>query len=171
MGFILQFYVWFARFLTLIFDKFLIVIAGFFPWLWGILKRFLGRRFENANFLNSLFSNPTYKLALTFVLGTVVGLFLSILTVLIQTYSKVRDFIESFSSGGGGGGSSADPLGLFNQLANSLGIWEVLREVYTLWAIPFINLIGVVCAIIYYKSIMKVLQKAFERANMKNYIG
>ena len=72
---------------------------------------------------------------------------------------------------GGGGGSSADPLGLFNQLANSLGIWEVLREVYTLWAIPFINLIGVVCAIIYYKSIMKVLQKAFERANMKNYIG
>ena len=106
---------------------------------------------------------------MTFVLGTVVGLFLSILTVLIQTYSKVRDFIESFSSGGGG--SSADPLGLFNQLANSLGIWEVLREVYTLWAIPFINLIGVVCAIIYYKSIMKVLQKAFERANMKNYIG
>ena len=170
MGFILQFFLWFARFLTLVFDKFLIVIAGFFPWLWGILKRFLGRRFENANFLNSLFSNPAYKLALTFVLSTVVGLFLSILTVLIQTYSKVRDFIENFSSSGGSG-SSTDPLGLFNQLANSLCIWEVLKEVYTLWAIPFINLIGVVCAIIYYKSIMKVLQKAFERANMKNYIG
>ena len=95
MGFILQFFLWFARFLTLVFDKFLIVIAGFFPWLWGILKRFLGRRFENANFLNSLFSNPAYKLALTFVLSTVVGLFLSILTVLIQTYSKVREFIEN----------------------------------------------------------------------------
>lgn len=169
MGFILQFFLWFARFLTLVFDKFLIVIAGFFPWLWGILKRFLGRRFENANFLNSLFSNPAYKLALTFVLSTVVGLFLSILTVLIQTYSKVRDFIENFSSSGGSG-SSTDPLGLFNQLANSLGIWEVLKEVYTLWAIPFINLIGVVCAIIYYKSVMKVIQKAFERSNMKNYI-
>ena len=169
MGFILQFFVWFARFLTLVFDKFLIVIAGFFPWLWGILKRFLGRRFENANFLNSLFSNPAYKLALTFVLGTVVGLFLSILTVLIQTYSKVRNFIENFSSSGGSG-SSTDPLGLFNQLANSLGIWEVLKVVYTLWAIPFINLIGVVCAIIYYKSVMKVIQKAFERSNMKNYI-
>ena len=169
MGFILQFFLWFARFLTLVFDKFLIVIAGFFPWLWGILKRFLGRRFENANFLNSLFSNPAYKLALTFVLGTVVGLFLSILTVLIQTYSKVRDFIENFSSSGGSG-SSTDPLGLFNQLANSLGIWEVLKEVYPLWAIPFINLIGVVCAIIYYKSVMKVIQKAFERSNMKNYI-
>ena len=169
MGFILQFFLWFARFLTLVFDKFLIVIAGFFPWLWGILKLFLGRRFENANFLNSLFSNPAYKLALTFVLGTVVGLFLSILTVLIQTYSKVRDFIENFSSSGGSG-SSTDPLGLFNQLANSLGIWEVLKEVYTLWAIPFINLIGVVCAIIYYKSVMKVIQKAFERSNMKNYI-
>ena len=169
MGFILQFFLWFARFLTLVFDKFLIVIAGFFPWLWGILKRFLGRRFENANFLNSLFSNPAYKLALTFVLGTVVGLFLSILTVLIQTYSKVRGFIENFSSSGGSG-SSTDPLGLFNQLANSLGIWEVLKEVYTLWAIPFINLIGVVCAIIYYKSVMKVIQKAFERSNMKNYI-
>ena len=169
MGFILQFFLWFARFLTLVFYKFLIVIAGFFPWLWGILKRFLGRRFENANFLNSLFSNPAYKLALTFVLGTVVPLFLSILTVLIQTYSKVRDFIENFSSSGGSG-SSTDPLGLFNQLANSLGIWEVLKEVYTLWAIPFINLIGVVCAIIYYKSVMKVIQKAFERSNMKNYI-
>ena len=169
MGFILQFFLWFARFLTLVFDKFLIVIAGFFPWLWGILKRFLGRRFENANFLNSLFSNPAYKLALTFVLGTVVPLFLSILTVLIQTYSKVRDFIENFSSSGGSG-SSTDPLGLFNQLANSLGIWEVLKVVYTLWAIPFINLIGVVCAIIYYKSVMKVIQKAFERSNMKNYI-
>ena len=169
MGFILQFFLWFARFLTLVFDKFLIVIAGFFPWLWGILKRFLGRRFENANFLNSLFSNPAYKLALTFVLSTVVGLFLSILTVLIQTYSKVRDFIENFSSSGGSG-SSTDPLGLFNQLANSLGIWEVLKEVYTLWAIPFINLIGVVCAIIYYKSVIKVIQKAFERSNMKNYI-
>ena len=169
MGFILQFFLWFARFLTLVFDKFLIVIAGFFPWLWGILKRFLGRRFENANFLNSLFSNPAYKLVLTFVLGTVVPLFLSILTVLIQTYSKVRDFIENFSSSGGSG-SSTDPLGLFNQLANSLGIWEVLKEVYTLWAIPFINLIGVVCAIIYYKSVMKVIQKAFERSNMKNYI-
>ena len=169
MGFILQFFLWFARFLTLVFDKFLIVIAGFFPWLWGILKRFLGRRFENANFLNSLFSNPAYKLALTFVLGTVVPLFLSILTVLIQTYSKVRNFIESFSSSGGSG-SSTDPLGLFNQLANSLGIWEVLKEVYTLWAIPFISLIGVVCAIIYYKSVMKVIQKAFERSNMKNYI-
>ena len=169
MGFILQFFLWFSRFLTLVFDKFLIVIAGFFPWLWGILKRFLGRRFENANFLNSLFSNPTYKLALTFVLGTVVGLFLSILTVLIQTYSKVRDFIENFSSSGGSG-SSTDPLGLFNQLADSLGICEVLKEVYTLWAIPFINLIGVVCAIIYYKSVMKVIQKAFERSNMKNYI-
>ena len=107
---------------------------------------------------------------MTFVLGTVVGLFLSILTVLIQTYSKVRDFIESFSSGGGGGGSSADPLGLFNQLANSLGIWEVLREVYTLCAIPFISLIVVVCAIIYYRSVIKVIQKAFERSNMKNYI-
>ena len=169
MGFILQFFLWFSRFLTLVFDKFLIVIAGFFPWLWGILKRFLGRRFENANFLNSLFSNPAYKLVLTFVLGTVVGLFLSILTVLIQTYSKVRDFIENFSSSGGSG-SSTDPLGLFNQLANSLGIWEVLKVVYTLWAIPFINLIGVVCAIIYYKSVMKVIQKAFERSNMKNYI-
>ena len=169
MGFILQFFLWFARFLTLVFDKFLIVIAGFFPWLWGILKRFLGRRFENANFLNSLFSNPAYKLVLTFVLGTVVGLFLSILTVLIQTYSKVRNFIENFSSSGGSG-SSTDPLGLFNQLANSLGIWEVLKVVYTLWAIPFINLIGVVCAIIYYKSVMKVIQKAFERSNMKNYI-
>ena len=169
MGFILQFFLWFARFLTLVFDKFLIVIAGFVFFFFGILKRFLGRRFEFANFLNSLFSNPTYKLALTFVLGTVVGLFLSILTVLIQTYSKVRDFIESFSSGGGSG-SSTDPLGLFNQLANSLGIWEVLKEVYTLWAIPFINLIGVVCAIIYYKSVMKVIQKAFERSNMKNYI-
>ena len=169
MGFILQFFLWFARFLTLVFDKFLIVIAGFFPWLWGILKRFLGRRFENANFLNSLFSNPAYKLALTFVLGTVVGLFLSILTFLIQTYSKVRNFIESFSSGGGSG-SSTDPLGLFNQLANSLGIWEALKVVYTLWAIPFINLSGVVCAIIYYKSVMKVIQKAFERSNMKNYI-
>ena len=169
MGFILQFFLWFSRFLTLVFDKFLIVIAGFFPWLWGILKRFLGRRFENANFLNSLFRNPVYKLALTFVLGTVVPLFLSILTVLIQTYSKVRDFIENFSSSGGSG-SSTDPLGLFNQLANSLGIWEVLKEVYTLWAIPFINLIGVVCAIIYYKSVMKVIQKAFERSNMKNYI-
>ena len=169
MGFILQFFLWFARFLTLVFDKFLIVIAGFFPWLWGILKRFLGRRFENANFLNSLFRNPAYKLVLTFVLGTVVGLFLSILTVLIQTYSKVRNFIESFSSSGGSG-SSTDPLGLFNQLGNSLGIWEVLKVVYTLWAIPFINLIGVVCAIIYYKSVMKVIQKAFERSNMKNYI-
>lgn len=54
-------------------------------------------------------------------------------------------------------GSGSDALGLFIQLANSIGIMEVLRDTYSLWSPILISLISFVLSILYYKAVMRVI--------------
>lgn len=152
---ILNALMWIAGSITKLWDRFFVVIAGFFPWLWTFFKRFLARKAKNGRFLNKILSNPTTKFAFILFLSTAGGLFIGILSALIKVYIRVRDIISDVSNNG----SSGDSLGLFNQIMNSLGIYEVLQTTYSLWSLPFINLVAFICATFYFKSVMKVLDQ------------
>lgn len=153
MSAIIAFVNWVVKILTLLWGKFFGVIAGFFVWLLPALRSFFRGRLSNARFFSSYASLPFVKSALVFFFVSVVGVFVSTYLTLVDIYLKIRDKFEGLMSFGSG----SDALGLFIQLANSIGIMEVLRDTYALWSPVLISLISFVLSVVYYKAVMRVV--------------
>lgn len=152
MSAIIAFANWVVRILTLLWGKFFGVIAGFFVWLFPAIKSFFSRKIATGRFFATFASLPFVKSALVFFFGAV-GVFVGTYLTLVDIYLKIRDKFEGLMSFGSG----SDALGLFIQLANSIGIMEVLRDTYSLWSPVLISLISFVLSVLYYKAVMRVV--------------
>ena len=150
---IISFINWVVRILDLLWGKFFGVIAGFFVWLFPAIKSFFSRKIATGRFFATFASLPFVKSALVFFFVSIVGVFVSTYLTLVDIYLKIRDSFELLINSG----SSSDALGLFYQLANSLGIIEVLKDTYSLWSPVLISLISFVLSILYYKAVMRFI--------------
>lgn len=147
------FVTWIARVISLLWKPFFGVITGFFVWLFPIIKSFFSRKIASGRFFATFASLPFVKGALVFFFVSVVGVFVSTYLALVDIYLRIRDSFELLISSGTG----TDSLSLFYQLANSLGIMEVLKDTYSLWSPVLISLISLVLSILYYKAVMRFI--------------
>ena len=148
-----SFVTWIARVISLLWKPFFAVITGFFVWLFPIIRSFFIRKIASGRFFATFASLPFVKSALVFFFVSVVGVFVSTYLALVDIYLRIRDSFELLISSGTG----TDSLSLFYQLANSLGILEVLRDTYSLWSPVLISLISLVLSILYYKAVMRFI--------------
>lgn len=147
------FVAWIARVISLLWKPFFGVITGFFVWLFPIIKSFFSRKIASGRFFATFASLPFVKSALVFFFVSVVGVFVSTYLVLVDIYLRIRDSFEGLI----GSNSGSASLSLFYQLANSLGIMEVLKDTYSLWSPVLISLISFVLSILYYKAVMRFI--------------
>lgn len=147
------FVTWIARVISLLWRPFFAVITGFFVWLFPIIKSFFSRKIASGRFFATFASLPFVKSALVFFFVSVVGVFVSTYLALVDIYLRIRDSFELLISSSTG----TDSLSLFYQLANSLGIMEVLKDTYSLWSPVLISLISFVLSILYYKAVMRFI--------------
>ena len=96
---------------------------------------------------------PFVKSALVFFFVSVVGVFVSTYLALVDIYLRIRDSFEGLI----GSNSGSASLNLFLELANSLGIFEVLKNTYSTWSPVLISLISFVLSVLYYKAVMKFI--------------
>ena len=150
---ILSFINWIPKILNLLWGKFFGVIAGFFVWLFRVIRSVFSRKIASGRFFATFASWPFVKSALVFFFVSIVGVFVSTYLTLVDIYLKIRDSFELLINSG----SSSDALGLFYQLANSLGIMEVLKDTYSLWSPVLISLISFVLSVLYYKAVMRFI--------------
>ena len=150
---IISFINWVVRILGLLWSKFFGVIAGFFVWLFPVIRSFFSRKIASGRFFATFASLPFVKSALVFFFVSVVGVFVSTYLALVDIYLRIRDSFELLISSGTG----TDSLSLFYQLANSLGIMEVLKDTYSLWSPVLISLISFVLSVLYYKAVMRFI--------------
>ena len=85
--------------------------------------------------------------------AVITGVFVSTYLALVDIYLRIRYSFEFFFIFFFG----TDSLSLFYQLANSLGIMEVLKDTYSLWSPVLISLISFVLSILYYKAVMRFI--------------
>ena len=148
-----SFVTWIASVISLLWQPFFAVITGFFVWLFSAIKSFFSRKIATGRFFATFASLPFVKSALVFFFVSVVGVFVSTYLALVDIYLKIRDSFELLISSGTG----TDSLSLFYQLANSLGIMEVLKDTYSLWSPVLISLISFVLSVLYYKAVMRFI--------------
>ena len=148
-----SFVTWIARVISLLWKPFFAVITGFFVWLFPIIRSFFSRKIASGRFFATFASLPFVKGALVFFFVSVVGVFVSTYLALVDIYLRIRDSFDLLFSSGTG----TDSLSLFYQLANSLGIMEVLKDTYSLWSPVLISLISFVLSILYYKAVMRFI--------------
>ena len=145
-----SFVTWIARVISLLWKPFFAVITGFFVWLFPIIRSFFSRKIASGRFFATFASLPFVKSALVFFFVSVVGVFVTTYLTLIDIYLKIRDSFEGLI----GSNSGSASLNLFLELANSLGIFEVLKNTYSTWSPVLISLISFVLSILYYKAVM-----------------
>ena len=148
-----SFVTWIARVISLLWKPFFAVITGFFVWLFPVMRSFFSRKIASGRFFATFASLPFVKSALVFFFVSVVGVFVSTYLALVDIYLRIRDSFELLISSGTG----TDSLSLFYQLANSLGIMEVLKDTYSLWSPVLISLISFVLSVLYYKALMRFI--------------
>ena len=159
------FVIWISRVISLLWRPFFGVIAGFFVWLARIIKDFFTRNIRDLSWRRSVFNSAAFTGAITFYVGTVIVVTGMFIKTLLDAYSKVRGVLSSLISqtgvgGGGGSGGGYDPLGLFNQLANSVGLYRALYDTFAIWSPFFIALFTVIISYIQYKIIINVHKRA-----------
>ncbi len=147
------FVTWIARVISLLWKPFFGVITGFFVWLFPVIRSFFSRKIASGRFFATFASLPFVKSALVFFFVSVVGVFVSTYLVLVDIYLRIRDSFEGLI----GSNSGSASLSLFYQLANSLGIMEVLKDTYSLWSPVLISLISFVLSVLYYKAVMRFI--------------
>lgn len=147
------FVAWIARVISLLWKPFFGVITGFFVWLVPIIRSFFSRKIASGRFFATFASLPFVKSALVFFFVSVVGVFVTTYLTLIDIYLKIRDSFEGLI----GSNSGSAPLNLFLELANSLGIFEVLKNTYSTWSPVLISLISFVLSVLYYKAVMRFI--------------
>ena len=148
-----SFVTWIARVISLLWKPFFAVITGFFVWLFPIIRSFFSRKIASGRFFATFASLPFVKSALVFFFVSVVGVFVTTYLTLIDIYLKIRDSFEGLI----GSNSGSASLNLFLELANSLGIFEVLKNTYSTWSPVLISLISLVLSILYYKAVMRFI--------------
>lgn len=153
MAFVFSFINWVVRILDLLWGKFFGVIAGFFVWLFPVIRSFFSRKIASGRFFATFASLPFVKSALVFFFVSVVGVFVTTYLTLIDIYLKIRDSFEGLI----GSNSGSASLNLFLELANSLGIFEVLKNTYSTWSPVLISLISFVLSVLYYKAVMRFI--------------
>ena len=149
----LSFVTWIARVISLLWKPFFAVFTGFFVWLFPIIRSFFSRKIASGRFFATFASLPFVKSALVFFFVSVVGVFVTTYLTLIDIYLKIRDSFEGLI----GSNSGSASLNLFLELANSLGIFEVLKNTYSTWSPVLISLISFVLSILYYKAVMRFI--------------
>lgn len=156
MPVILSFINWIPKILNLLWGKFFGVIAGFFTWLWIIVRKYFSRKSEIYSASNSFFRGSLYFGTLTLFLTSVAFIFLGIVSTLITAFLRVKNAIGSLLSSSSGSGSI---ISLFWDIANSIGIVDALSNTYSLWIPVLISLLGLLGSIAYYKVVMKFADK------------
>lgn len=161
------FVAWISRVISLLWKPFFAVITGFFVWLARILKDFFTRNIRDLSWRRSVFNSAAFTGAITFYVGTVIVVTGMFIKTLLDAYGKVRAVLSSLisqtvvgSSSGGGGGYN--PLGLFNELANSIGLYRALYDTFVIWSPFFIILFTLIISYIQYKIIINVHKRAKE---------
>ena len=91
------------------------------------LRIFFTRNIRDLSWRRSVFNSAAFTGAITFYVGTVIVVTGMFIKTLLDAYGKVRGVLSSLISqtgvgGGGGGVGGYNPLGLFNELANSVGL-------------------------------------------------
>lgn len=150
---IISFINWVVRILDLLWGKFFGVIAGFFVWLFPVIRSFFSRKIASGRFFATFASLPFVKSGLVFFFVSVVGVFATSYLTLIDIYLKIRDSFEGLIVSNSGSAA----LNLFLELANSLGIFEVLKNTYSTWSPILISLISFVLSVLYYKAVMRFI--------------
>ena len=161
------FVTWISRVISLLWKPFFAVIAGFFVWFARIIKDFFTRNIRDLSWRRSVINSSAFGMALTVYIGTVIVVLLGFIKTLLDAYGKVRGVLSSLISqtgvgGGGGGGGGYNPLGLFNELANSVGLYRALYDTFAIWSPFFIALFTVIISYIQYKIIINVHKRAKE---------
>ena len=157
------FVAWISRVISLLWKPFFAVITGFFVWFARILKDFFTRNIRDLSWRRSVFNSAAFTGAITFYVGTVIFVTVMFIKTLLDAYGKVRGVLSSLiSQTGVGGGGGYDPLGLFNQLANSVGLYRALYDTFAIWSPFFIALFTVIISYIQYKIIINVHKRAKE---------
>ena len=150
---IISFINWVVRILDLLWGKFFGVIAGFFVWLFPVIRSFFSREIASGRFFATSASLPFVKSALVFFFVSVVGVFVTTYLTLIDIYLKIRDSFEGLI----GSNSGSASLNFFLELAYSLVIFEVLKNTYSTWSPVLISLISFVLSVLYYKAVMRFI--------------
>ena len=160
------FVVWISRVISLLWRPFFGIIAGFFVWFARIIKDFFTRNIRDLSWRRSVFYSSAFTGAITFYVGTVIVVTVMFIKTLLDAYGKVRGVLSSLISqtgvGGGGGSGGYNPLGLFNELANSVGLYRALYDTFAIWSPFFIALFTVIISYIQYKIIINVHKRAKE---------
>ena len=161
------FVVWISRVISLLWRPFFGIIAGFFVWFARVIKDVFTRNIRDLTWRRSVFNSAAFTGAITFYVGTVIFVTVMFIKTLLDAYGKVRGVLSSLISqtgvgGGGGSGGGYNPLGLFNELANSVGLYRALYDTFAIWSPFFIALFTVIISYIQYKIIINVHKRAKE---------
>lgn len=161
------FVAWISRVISLLWKPFFAVITGFFVWLVPIVRDFFTRNIRDLSWRRSVINSSAFGMALTVYIGTVIVVLLGFIKTLLDAYGKVRGVLSSLISqtgvgGVGGSGGGYNPLGLFNELANSVGLYRALYDTFAIWSPFFIGLFSLIVVFIYYKITINSFKKAKE---------
>ena len=161
------FVVWISRVISLLWKPFFAVITGFFVWFARIIKDFFTRNIRDLSWRRSVINSSAFGMALTVYIGTVIVVLLGFIKTLLDAYGKVRGVLSSLISqtgvgGGGGSGGGYNPLGLFNELANSVGLYRAFYDTFAIWSPFFIGLFSLIVVFIYYKININSFKRAKE---------
>lgn len=147
------------------------VFSGFFPWLWEILRKFFLRNIKDVGLYRKLFSSPIYAGALSTLITSVVGVFVSLFVILVQAFLKIREVLSSLFAGTGGGGGSVggyDVSAVFSSLLKATGVLRAFSDTYSIWAPFLFFLLSLIGAIVYYKLVVKFIDKIFQVLGLNN---
>ena len=78
------FVAWISRVISLLWKPFFGVIAGFFVWLFPVIRSFFSRKIASGRFFATFASLPFVKSALVFFFVSVVGVFVTTYLTLIE---------------------------------------------------------------------------------------